>query len=112
MARALVTVVETGPYLADAERLLTSDEREHVVNMLAADPECGDIIRGGGGVRKVRVGFEGRGKRGGARVIYFFCSDKKPIYLFAIFAKNQKADLAADELKALARICKQIARSG
>lgn len=72
MARALITVVETGPYLADAERLLTADERAQVVNMIAAEPECGDIIRGGGGVRKVRVGLEGRGKRGGARVIYFF----------------------------------------
>ena len=44
-------------------------------------------------VRKFRVAASGRGKRGGARVIYFFCGDDLPIFLLAAFAKNDRADL-------------------
>ena len=63
------TVVETPSYLADAERLFSSDERKAVVDRLAADPTCGGVIPGSGGIRKVRFGFGTRGKSGGARII-------------------------------------------
>ena len=63
------TVVETPSYLADAERLFSSDERKAVVDRLAADPTCGVVIPGSGGIRKVRFGFGARGKSGGARII-------------------------------------------
>jgi hypothetical protein len=63
------TVVETPSYLADAERLFSSDERKAIVDRLAADPTCGVVIPGGGGIRKVRFGFGARGKSGGARII-------------------------------------------
>ena len=65
------TVVETPSYLADAERLFSPDEQTAIVDRLAADPICGTVIPGSGGVRKVRFGFGGRGKSGGARIIYF-----------------------------------------
>ena len=64
------TVVETPTYLADAEWLFSPDEQKAVVDRLAADPICGTVIPGSGGVRKVRFGFGGRGKSGGARIIY------------------------------------------
>jgi len=64
--------VETPPYLADAERLFTVDERTAVVETVSANPLCGVLIPGSGGIRKVRFGFGGRGKSGGARVIYLF----------------------------------------
>ena len=63
------TVVETPSYLADAERLFSMDERAAVVDRLAADPRCGVVIPGAGGIRKVRFGFGARGKSGGARII-------------------------------------------
>jgi hypothetical protein len=59
--------------------------------MLASDPECGGVMQGTGGVRKVRVAVGGRGKSGGARVIYYFHgSDLLPILIFAVFTKNEK----------------------
>jgi hypothetical protein len=64
------TVVETPSYLADAERLFSPEERTAIVDRLAADPTCGVVIPGSGGIRKVRFGFGARGKSGGARVIY------------------------------------------
>lgn len=64
------SVVETNSYLADAMRLLTDNEREAVIDMLALRPTAGVLIRGTGGLRKMRIGIGGRGKRGGGRVVY------------------------------------------
>src|SRR5262245_51997815 len=97
------TVVETPAYLGDAQRLLSREEREAVVDIVADDPLCGVVIPGTGGVRKFQTGVEGRGKRGGARVIYLFGGDDVPVFLLAIFAKNEKADLTAAERNALGK---------
>jgi hypothetical protein len=88
MAKTLISVVETAAYLRRVERMMTEDERSAVVDLVAADPECGDRIR------KIRVGFGGRGKRGGARVIYFYHHDRMPVFLLTAFAKNERVDLA------------------
>jgi hypothetical protein len=110
MASPLLTVVETQAYIRDAAKLLSQAERDEVIDLIAKNPECGDVIPGGGGTRKARIGLEGRGKRGGARVIYFFHNRKIPAYLFAIFAKNERSDLAAAERNALAKIVKAIVK--
>lgn len=98
------SVVETVPYLADAERLFSADESMAIVDMVAANPLCGVVIPGTGGVRKVRVSASGRGKRGGARVIYLFGGDDVPIFLLAVFAKNEKADLNQAERNELRKV--------
>lgn len=98
------TVVETPSYLADAERLFSLDERKAIVDRLAADPTCGVIVPGGGGIRKVRFGFGARGKSGGARIIYLFCGTDLPIFVLAVFAKNEKANLSAAERNALGKL--------
>jgi hypothetical protein len=97
------TVVETPAYLSDAGRLLSRDERSAIVDMVSADPLCGVVVPGSGGVRKVRVGIEGRGKRGGARVIYLFGGEDVPVFLLALFAKNERADLTSAERNALGK---------
>ena len=101
---ALITVVETDAYLAKARKLLSTDERNDVVDLVANDPECGVLIKGTGGVRKVRIPLEGRGKSGGARVIYFFHDLDMPVYLLTVFPKNRKASLKASERDALAKL--------
>jgi hypothetical protein len=65
--KVVQTVVETPTYLAIANKLFSEEERADIVAMLAADPECGDLIRGTGGFRKVRVARKGMGKSGGGR---------------------------------------------
>ena len=107
--RALLTVAETPEYLHRAERLLSIAERADVVERLAADPAAGDLIRGTGGVRKLRWARGGRGKSGGVRVIYYFHSEAMPLYLLTVFGKNEKADLSGterNELAALVRFLK------
>ena len=68
---------------------------------VAANPLAGDVIEGTGGLRKVRVAAKGRGKRGGARVIYYHVSSAAQIRLLLIYAKGRKDDLSADEKRAL-----------
>lgn len=91
------TVVETRRYLADAERIFTAGERGAIVDLVAGNPRCGVVIPASGGVRKVRVGMSGRGKRGGARVIYLFGGDDVPVFLLAAVDKSEKSDLSAAE---------------
>jgi hypothetical protein len=105
------TVVETPFYLADAERLFSPDERKAIIDRLAADPTCGVIVPGSGGVRKVRFGFGGRGKSGGARIIYLFSGESLPVFVLAVFAKNEKANLSAAERNVLARLVTDMVRN-
>jgi mRNA-degrading endonuclease RelE of RelBE toxin-antitoxin system len=107
----MLTVVEMPSYLAEAERLFSPDERGAIVDRLAADPTCGVIIPGSGGIRKVRFGFGGRGKSGGARIIYLFSGENLPVFVLAVFAKNDKANLSAAERNALARFATEIVRN-
>jgi mRNA-degrading endonuclease RelE of RelBE toxin-antitoxin system len=98
------TVVETPSYLADAERLFSSDERKAIVDRLAADPTCGVVIPGSGGIRKVRFGFGARGKSGGARIIYLFSGVNLPVFILAVFAKSEKANVSAADRNALGKM--------
>jgi hypothetical protein len=98
------TVVEIPSYLAAAERLFSRDERVAIVDRLAADPTCGVVIPGSGGIRKVRFGFGSRGKSGGARIIYLFSGESVPVFILAVFAKNEKANLSAAERNALGKM--------
>jgi len=94
---ALVTVVETPEFIRRAENLMTEGEREELISYLAANPTAGDLIAGTGGVRKVRWGLEGRGKRGGARIIHFFHNANMPLFILTAFAKNERADLSQED---------------
>jgi len=72
MVRAVpITVVETPEFLSATRTLMDEAERAQLVDYLARNPTAGELIPGTGGVRKLRWGLEGRGKRGGARVVYF-----------------------------------------
>ena len=69
--RVYITVVETRPFIEDVARCLQDDECEEFIEYIARNPTVGVLIPGTGGVRKVRWRASGRGKRGGARIIYY-----------------------------------------
>jgi len=71
-------------------------------------PTAGKVIKGTSGLRKARIGLEGRGKRGGARVIYRFHSEKYPAALLWVFAKNEADDLTDKQRKMLSALAEQI----
>ena len=99
--RVVQTVVETPTYLAIANKLFSEEERADIVALVAADPECGDLIRGTGGFRKVRVARKGMGKSGGARVVYIWRNERFPVFLITVFPKNEKENLSMAERNAL-----------
>jgi hypothetical protein len=80
------TVVETEVFLRYADEVWMDAEREEFINWIAANPEAGSIITGSGGCRKVRWATPGKGKRGGARVIYFLHANET-IWLLIVYKK-------------------------
>src|SRR5215471_3895541 len=88
-----MTVVETPGFWRDAAAALTEEQRSELVYYPAANPEAGDIMPETGGARKVRWRAKGRGKRGGARAIYYYLDQSLPLFLLNVFTKNEKANL-------------------
>jgi len=107
MHRRPVSVTELAGYKRRADELLNADEQAAIVDLVAYNPTYGDLIAGTGGLRKLRVGRRGSGKRGGARVIYYFYNEDIPILLMAIYAKNEKADLSERDKKDSVRYAKE-----
>ena len=100
----LITVAETALFMGQAEAVWDDAEREAFVEYIARNPEVGDVIPETGGVRKIRWVRAGTGKRGGARVIYFYHDPRRPLYLLMVYAKARKENLTPDEKKAVRKL--------
>ena len=98
--KIMQTVAETPTFTKQAARLLSEQEKDYVINYLAANPEEGDRIPGTGGIRKLRIGIVGKGKRSSARVVYYFFNETVPIYALSVYGKGQRTDLTPDDRKA------------
>lgn len=94
-----------------AARLLTEAEREALARFLDANPEAGDLVAGTGGVRKLRWGMAGRGKRGGARVLHLYLRHRDTLWLLDIYGKREKADLGTADVKAIRAMVDAIKRT-
>jgi hypothetical protein len=101
-----ITVVETHEFLSATKKLMDDSGRAELVGYLAFNPTAGDLIPGTGGVRKIRWGLEGRGKRGGARVIYYYHDTEMPLYLMTAYAKNERENLSQAEINTLQKIAR------
>jgi hypothetical protein len=106
-----MTVFETAHYLSRAADLFSEQGQADIVTMVARDPACGAVIPGSGGIRKVRVAVAGRGKRGGARLIYFYHNAGMPVFLLTVFAKNERADLSPRERADLSKLADALVRA-
>jgi len=87
--------------------LLSEEDYAKFQLRLAANPDEGAIIRGAGGLRKVRIAASSRGRRGGARVIYYWAVKKDVLLLLFAYAKNEAADLTAKQVATLAKIVRE-----
>ena len=81
--------------------LLSDDEYAELQRVLVADPNAGDLIPGSGGLRKIRWAIQGRGKRGGARIIYYHLISRDQFYMLLIYGKNEQDDLSPEQLRML-----------
>ncbi len=105
-----MTVVETPLFLRKAEKILDEQERTALVIAIGEEPEAGEIIPGTGGVRKLRWALHGKGKSGGARIIYYFHSDRMPVVMLSIYAKNTKVNLSQAERNELKTLVPELVR--
>jgi mRNA-degrading endonuclease RelE of RelBE toxin-antitoxin system len=106
VARVPMTVIETEQFVEDAMTILDEPERMKLIAFLAANPEVGVLIPGSGGVRKMRWAMQGKGKRGGARVIYYYHSHRLPIFLLTLYAKTEKENLSQAERNTMKKLTK------
>lgn len=97
----MYTIIETDDFKINVQKHLTEDERLAFFTYLANNPFEGSVIRGGGGLRKIRWGTTGTGKSGGVRVIYYNLLENGEIYAVDIYIKTQKANLTQKELNKL-----------
>ena len=95
----LLTFVETKLFTELVQNYFTDEEYAALQNGIAANPEAGDLIRGSGGVRKLRWGLAGRGKRGGVRVIYYLRLRQGQVWMLTLYAKNEAESIPAPVLK-------------
>lgn len=99
-----IAVAETPLFIRQAQAVWDELERTAFIEFIARNPEEGDIIPETGGVRKVRWTRPGSGKRGGARVIYFYRSADRPLYLLMVYAKARRENLTAEEKKIVRKL--------
>ena len=99
----MITVAETRHFLTKVVRLLSETEKAELIAYLSVHPGAGVLIKGTGGIRKLRWARSGRGKSGGVRVVYYFHSLGIPLYLLTLFGKNEKDNLSMEEKKYLSR---------
>jgi len=104
----MFTFVEHPTFTKQIESLFSDEEYRRLQTDLAANPEAGDVIAGLAGLRKLRWGAKGKGKRGGARIIYLLIPGPGIVYLFYAYTKGDITDMSSEQKKRLAKAVEQI----
>ena len=103
-----ITVAETTVFLRQVADIWTEGEHFGFVDFIALNPEAGDLIPQTGGVRKIRWGRQGSGKRGGVRIIYFYHDAGMPLYLLMIYTKARRDDLSPEARRTVQGLVAQL----
>ena len=104
--------VESPQFTRAITELMDDDEYRLLQAALLGNPEAGALIVGSGGLRKIRWSLPGRGKRGGARMIYYYWVVKSRIYLLFAYSKSAKGDLTREQVRILAGLVQREAGNG
>jgi hypothetical protein len=100
----MLTFIELPPFAAVRDKYLNDDEFAMFQLYLSEHPDAGDVIPHSSGCRKLRWAIEGRGKRGGVRVIYFLRRNSGQIVLVTMYAKNVQENIDPTLLKRLKEV--------
>jgi hypothetical protein len=100
----MLTIVESPIFQKLWPRYWDEDERAEFASFIALNPEAGIVIRGSGGIRKVRWAREGAGKSGGVRIVYLARNEAGEIYLLTLYAKSESENISLTTLKEIRRV--------
>jgi mRNA-degrading endonuclease RelE of RelBE toxin-antitoxin system len=95
---------ETPIFTKRIQHLVSDDDYRQLQLLLIKFPELGKLIKGSGGVRKLRWSSSGTGKRGGIRVLYYFINQLDQIYMLFAFSKSEVSDLSHEQLRLLKKV--------
>jgi mRNA-degrading endonuclease RelE of RelBE toxin-antitoxin system len=99
--------VETRVFTDLVCKTLDDEEYRALQSSLLLRPEQGPVIPGSGGLRKVRWGTKGRGKRGGLRLIYFWDPETATYYMLFLYRKSEQGDLTKAQTRVLGRLVRE-----
>ena len=99
-----MVIIETSIFTRQIEKVLDDEEYRALQTLLISRPDAGKVIVGSGGIRKARWAASGRGKRGSARVIYYWAVRRDHILMLLIYQKNEQDDLTPAQLQRLRQI--------
>lgn len=100
-------IVETSVFTEQISELLSDDEYRRLQLALVLRPKQGPVIRGTGGVRKVRWGQSGSGKSGGVRIIYYWATAESVLFMLYAYPKGVQDDLTPAQRKALRTVVEE-----
>ena len=101
-----MVIIETKVFTRQVIELLLDDEYKKLQSRLVENPQAGSLIRGSGGLRKIRWTIQGRGKRGGIRMIYYWAVKNDIILMLFMYPKSEQDDLTLEQTKILKKIVK------
>lgn len=99
--------VETRLFSKKMQAYLSDGRYRELQSYLLESPDAGEVIKGSGGIRKLRWAVEGKGKRGGLRIIYFLAPANQRFLMLTLYAKNELEDLTTQETKLLKKIVEE-----
>jgi hypothetical protein len=103
---AIMIFIETSIFTKEISELLPDESYRELQSVLMLRPEAGSVIRGSGGLRKIRWNLLGSGKRGALRVIYFW-SPPDTIFMLFPYRKTEQENLTPQQLKLLRKMVKE-----
>jgi len=102
-----MVIIETPLFTKLIQDMLPDEDYRLLQQTLLLRPEAGVLIRGGGGLRKIRWNLPGSGKRGGLRIIYYWDVPEETIYMLLPYKKSRQDDLTSAQLKVLRDLVKE-----
>jgi len=107
-----MVIIETSVFTRQIMALMNDEDYAEFQSDLADRPDMGTCIPGGGGIRKVRIAAKGHGKRGGARVIYYWAVSNSQVFMLLAYAKNERENLSKEQLKMLRSLVEKEFKNG
>ena len=102
-----MVILETSVFTRQVQDLLSDEEYRKLQAALVGKPTLGPLIRGSGGLRKVRWALPGKGKRGGVRVIYYWAAREEQLFMLLMYSKSERDDLTPSQLRLLRKLVEE-----